>query len=39
MRVLLSRLAAGDVLATAVPGIYGSRLAELESQWRHRLGS
>jgi len=38
MRALLGRLAAGDTLAAAAPGVYGWRLAELESQWRRQLG-
>jgi tetratricopeptide (TPR) repeat protein len=38
MHALLSRLAAGDTVAAAAPGIYGWRLSELESQWRRQLG-
>jgi hypothetical protein len=38
MRTLLARLAAGDMIATAAPAVYGWRLAELELQWRRQLG-
>jgi tetratricopeptide (TPR) repeat protein len=38
MRTLLDRLAAGEPLTGAVTRVYGLRLAELESQWRHLLG-
>lgn len=38
MRTLLARLAAGETLPTAVPGVYGASLAELETQWRRHLG-
>ena len=38
IRALLSRLAAGETVAAAAPGVYGWRLTELESQWRRQLG-
>jgi tetratricopeptide (TPR) repeat protein len=38
MRALLARLARGESIAVAVPAIYGLSLAELEHQWRRRLG-
>lgn len=38
MRALLGRLAAGETMAAAAPGVYGWRLVELESQWRRQLG-
>jgi hypothetical protein len=38
MRALLARLAAGETMAAAAPGVYGWRLVELESQWRRQLG-
>lgn len=38
IRALLSRLAAGETMAAAAPGVYGWRLTELESQWRRQLG-
>lgn len=38
MRALLGRLAAGETMAAATPGVYGASLAELESQWRRQLG-
>lgn len=39
MRAMLERLSAGDTLAATLVAVYGVRLTELESQWRHRLGS
>jgi hypothetical protein len=38
MRALLGRLGAGHTIETATAGVYGWRLAELESQWRRQLG-
>ena len=38
MRALLARLATGESMATAAPGVYGWRLVELETQWRRQLG-
>lgn len=38
MRALLTRLGMGEPVAAVIPGVYGLRLAELESYWRQRLG-
>jgi tetratricopeptide (TPR) repeat protein len=38
IRALLARLATGESMAAAAPGVYGWRLAELETQWRRQLG-
>ena len=38
MRALLSRLEAGETIADAAAHVYGWQLAELEAQWRSRLG-
>jgi len=37
LRALLDRIATGEPLSVALARVYGSRLAELESQWRHLL--
>jgi tetratricopeptide (TPR) repeat protein len=39
LRALLTRLAMGEPVAAVIPGVYGLRLAELESYWRQRLGA
>lgn len=38
MRDLLVRLGRGETIAAATASVYGVRLGELESQWRHLLG-
>jgi hypothetical protein len=37
LRGLLDRIATGEPIAPAVARVYGARLPELESQWRHLL--
>lgn len=37
LRALLDRIAAGEPMATSLARVYGTRLSELESQWRHLL--
>ena len=37
LRALLDRIATGELLSVALVRVYGSRLAELQSQWRHLL--
>jgi tetratricopeptide (TPR) repeat protein len=39
LRALLDRIATGEPPSSALARVYGPRLAELESQWRHRLSS
>ncbi len=38
MRELMARLGRGEPIETAMPAVYGLRLAELEDQWRRVLG-
>jgi tetratricopeptide (TPR) repeat protein len=38
MRELMTRLGRGEPIETAMPAVYGLRLAELEDQWRRVLG-
>jgi tetratricopeptide (TPR) repeat protein len=37
LRAVLDRIATGETAAVALARVYGSRLTELESQWRHLL--
>jgi hypothetical protein len=37
LRALLDRMATGEPLSGSLIRVYGSRLAELQSQWRHLL--
>jgi tetratricopeptide (TPR) repeat protein len=38
LRDLMTRLGRGEAIETAMPAVYGLRLAELEEQWRRVLG-